>query len=718
MVNRVSVRTLALRLVLGAAVGLSGMVAPVSAAVLSAPALYADALGKEAAVRRALDEGAAAASVGRAVRTVFAAFESVLRHYPTSGYCDDALWRAAQLATDAAARLKDPALRAAAQRYLKRLTKEYPSSKYARQASDATARLAVSTPPARAEDPAAAVSDTAHLLDHVPAAVGAAPPTRQAVPPAGASATAPTGNPPRANAGLSVVATPTVTSPESPTVASDTRISGPARLLAVRRTLLPEAVRITLDVDREVLFRQDRLTGPDRIYFDLADTTSSRTLADRTIRFDGDADVIRHVRIGQPSGDTVRVVLDATGVAACSASPLYEPYRLVVDCLRERRPTPARPAASNAPESARPTPLTPATFARKAPGEGSARAPRPPATPAAAMTRPLAPVARPLLPLAGRETVPFMGVPPVLYARALQVPSAVALPIGPSPVPSAVLAALAAEPATPVDAAPASNASAPAAPPTVPPAVPARNLDGGFSLARQLGLSVSRIVIDPGHGGHDPGARADGTTEAAVVLDIALRLEKLLQQEEGVEVILTRRTDEFVPLEERTAIANRASADLFLSIHTNASTITQAAGIETYYLNFANTASAATVAARENASSGQPMSALPEFVKAIAMNGKQDESRDFAAQVQRALIQKLRPSNRHVRDLGVKQAPFVVLVGASMPSVLAEVSFLTNDQEARLLKGQTYRQRIAEALLAAVQRYQSSLGRGRDVTNQ
>jgi N-acetylmuramoyl-L-alanine amidase len=241
---------------------------------------------------------------------------------------------------------------------------------------------------------------------------------------------------------------------------------------------------------------------------------------------------------------------------------------------------------------------------------------------------------------------------------------------------------------------------------------------GGFSIARQLGLSVSRIVIDPGHGGHDPGATGKGVTEAAVVLDIALRLEKLLAEVEGLEVVLTRRSDDYVPLQERTAIANREGADLFLSIHANASSSLQANGIETYFLNFATTSTAAAVAARENASSGQTMAALPDVVKAIALNNKLDESRDFATFVQRSMIERLRGTNRNVRDLGVKQAPFVVLVGAAMPSVLAEISFLTNAQEVRLMRGTAYRQRIAEALFDAIRKYQGSLKADGEVAQQ
>src|SRR5207244_2064662 len=177
----------------------------------------------------------------------------------------------------------------------------------------------------------------------------------------------------------------------------------------------------------------------------------------------------------------------------------------------------------------------------------------------------------------------------------------------------------------------------------------------------------------------------------------------------GVEVVLTRRSDEFIPLQERTAIANREGADLFLSIHANASPSAQARGIETYFLNFANNLSAAAVAARENAASGQAMGALPDFLKAIALNNKLDESRDFATEIQRSIVERLRRSNKTLKDLGVKQAPFVVLIGAAMPSVLTEISFVTNSQEARLLRGNAYRQRIAEALVAAIRKYQTSL---------
>ncbi|RPH53752.1 MAG: N-acetylmuramoyl-L-alanine amidase [Acidobacteria bacterium] len=252
--------------------------------------------------------------------------------------------------------------------------------------------------------------------------------------------------------------------------------------------------------------------------------------------------------------------------------------------------------------------------------------------------------------------------------------------------------------------------SVPAPPQPAPPRPPASNGAGGFSISRQLGLSASRIVIDPGHGGHDPGAMTNGVSEAELVLDIALRLEELLRQQPNTEVLLTRRADAYVPLEERTALANREAADLFLSIHANASRNTKTRGIETYFLNFATTADAEAVAARENVMSARTMNNLPDIVKAITLNNKRDESKDFAALIQRALVRELRTSG--MKDLGVKQAPFVVLIGAEMPSILAEIAFITNRQDQQLLKKPAYRQRIAEALLDGVLRYQQALKTG------
>jgi N-acetylmuramoyl-L-alanine amidase len=301
-------------------------------------------------------------------------------------------------------------------------------------------------------------------------------------------------------------------------------------------------------------------------------------------------------------------------------------------------------------------------------------------------------------------------------------PAAVAVPTSgpaapaPKPVgdaPSTAPAALTPGAGAAADATSATSAPLPSRAATRPelaaPAVPSVNSNGQFSLARQLGLGISRIVIDAGHGGHDPGARGNGVNEAELTLDVAQRLKQLLEKQPGVGVVMTRQTDVYVPLEERTAIANREAADLFLSIHANASRNPSARGIETYFLNFATNPEAEAVAARENAASGKTMHNLPSIVRAIALNNKIDESRDFAATVQKSMIGRLSVRNKQVRDLGVKQAPFVVLIGAGMPSVLAEISFLTHKQEGQLLKMSAYRQTIAEALFDAILRYQRSL---------
>jgi N-acetylmuramoyl-L-alanine amidase len=249
-----------------------------------------------------------------------------------------------------------------------------------------------------------------------------------------------------------------------------------------------------------------------------------------------------------------------------------------------------------------------------------------------------------------------------------------------------------------------------------PPAAPIANRAGSYSLARQLGLSARRIVIDAGHGGHDPGSiGAAGYQEKDLVLDVALRLEKLVRSELGAEVVMTRGTDVFIPLEERTAIANAKGADLFLSIHANASRNRKARGIETYFLNFARNAHAEEVAARENSISPATLKDLGNLVKAITTNSKIDESRDFAHSVQEAMIESLAPEGHATYNRGVHTAPFYVLIGASMPSILAEIAFVSNPEEERLLRTAERRQAIARSLLDGVRAYLFALNRTQPV---
>jgi N-acetylmuramoyl-L-alanine amidase len=237
------------------------------------------------------------------------------------------------------------------------------------------------------------------------------------------------------------------------------------------------------------------------------------------------------------------------------------------------------------------------------------------------------------------------------------------------------------------------------------------NRAGSYSLARQLGLGARRIVIDAGHGGHDPGTiGAGGLQEKDLVLDVALRLERLVRAELGAEVVMTRSSDTFIPLEERTAIANSRGADLFLSVHANASRDRRARGIETYFLNFAQDPHAEAVAARENAISAATLKDLQGLVKAITLNSKIDESRDFAASVQEAMVENIREQHP-VADRGVHTAPFYVLIGANMPSVLAEIAFVSNPEDEKRLKTPEYRDVIARALSRGVRAYLEALNR-------
>lgn len=235
--------------------------------------------------------------------------------------------------------------------------------------------------------------------------------------------------------------------------------------------------------------------------------------------------------------------------------------------------------------------------------------------------------------------------------------------------------------------------------------------DGERSLTRALGLKINRIVIDPGHGGHDTGTIGpDGLLEKNVCLDVALRLGKLIQKKlPGAQVVYTRKTDVFVPLEERTAIANQAKADLFISIHANSSHDHAARGIETYYLNFTTSADSLEVASRENALSDSSIHQLQDLIKQIARNDKVEESRELATDIQDSLTQQLRLISTAEKNRGVKKAPFVVLIGADMPSVLAEISFLSNRTDERMLERAAQRQKIAQGIFRGVESYLSSL---------
>ena len=575
------------------------VITAVPAAAQSAPARYEAAIAREKQLR-------ASQPTARALRTLAAQYQAIVERYPRSGYSDNALWQAAGLNWLAFERYGQDADRRAAVRLLQQLRRDYPSGSLAKQVpgrlSEMTAAVNARRAPARPNTPPVRNA----VLDKAPEP--AAPPV---------AAPAPSVAPPAPTSSTPAPAVPVI------------------RLTEIARSALPAGERLTIAMDSEPQYHEERIVNPERLFFDFRNTAAAESARPTLERLIGG--VVRDVRLGKQPDNTTRLVIELEPDTRHSVFALYNPFRLVVDLERTAPPAPAATTsvAVSAPPVAGPSP--------------PAAAPAPPvAAPVVAK-----PATRPLT-----ETVP-PAADPVRDAGA--------------------------------------------------PVVPATNSNGTFSLARQLGLGVARIVIDPGHGGHDPGAIANRAQESAVVLDIALRLEKLLLKQKGIDVVLTRRTDVFVPLEERTAIANREDADLFLSIHANVGRNPTASGIETYILNFATNPEAEAVAARENAGTGMAMHSLPDIVRKIALNNKLDESRDLASAVQTSLYRGIRQHNTQVRNRGVKQAPFVVLIGAQMPSVLAEVSFVTNKKEASLLRTAAYRQRIAQSLFDAIVKYRTSL---------
>ncbi len=242
------------------------------------------------------------------------------------------------------------------------------------------------------------------------------------------------------------------------------------------------------------------------------------------------------------------------------------------------------------------------------------------------------------------------------------------------------------------------------------PTVPSTQVSQ-LSLTRELGLKINRIVIDPGHGGFDTGAKGThGLLEKDLCLDVAVRLGKMIEDNiPGAEVVYTRKDDSYVPLEERTAIANGSDADLFISIHANSSESSEVRGVETYYLSLAATKEAKELAIRENAFTQSSLHDLPDLVKKITRNEKIAESRLLAADIQNTLSQGLQRVSRREKNRGVKQAPFIVLTGANMPAVLSEISFVSNDSDETLLLETGQRQRIADGLYHGIAAYLDGL---------
>jgi N-acetylmuramoyl-L-alanine amidase len=445
---------------------------------------------------------------------------------------------------------------------------------------------------------------------------------------------------------------------------------GAPRIRRISTSANADATRVTIDLEDTVQYSSARIANPDRIFFDLHSARLTPEVARGNVQVTGN--LLTGVRVAQNQSGVVRVVLDVDGVKDYAASLLSNPPQLVIFLystvrngagVRTAKAKPAKPQ-TGAEQASEDTIVSSGdsgnmkSVSEKNSGEDST------VPPSNAMTR-----------SAGASSK---------NSRNKQLSTTSANTV----------------------------ASTNAKPDLIrPSSTPQPTRDGQSTLTRALGLKIGRIVIDAGHGGHDTGTIGPtGLMEKDLCLDVALRLGKIIQQRlPGADIVYTRSDDTFIPLEERTNIANQAKADLFISIHANSSQDHAARGVETYYLNLKGSAEAMEVASRENASSDQGIHDLEDMVKKIARNEKIDESKEFAEDIQDSLAKRMQKTSKTVKDRGVRKAPFVVLIGADMPSILTEISFLSNPADEKLLKQPEYRQRVAEGLYQGVASYLQSL---------
>ena len=471
------------------------------------------------------------------------------------------------------------------------------------------------------------------------------------------------------------------------------------QVTAVRFWSLGEVTRVAIETDSEATYHAERIDKPDRLFLDLAGVR--RQPGTRGLQvIPVDDKLVKQIRIAMVQTGVTRVVLDLVAPVEYSISQLTNPDRIMIE-LRLAGHGPAIPPARSVtgshivteppgepPEPPHQQPLPAATPpGRTVPppspqpaislGPPPSVAPEPPVPQRVEMASPkpdqsAALKVEPPPPAASPQPTPT----PPSARNVPKLDQSAAVKIEPPPV---------ARPQPTITPEPAHGTPKPAPPAAASPEETAlaakRDSHGDRSLIRALGLKIDRVVIDPGHGGHDTGTIGPtGLMEKDLVLDVARRLGVLVTARLGSEVVFTRSDDTFIPLEERTRIANEKKADLFLSIHANSSQTARIAGSETFYLNFTTSTDALEVAARENAASQTSIHELQTLVQKIALNEKVQESRELAGIIQQALYTNL-ARNRSLKNRGIKKAPFVVLIGAQMPSVLAEIAFLSNPRD-------------------------------------
>ena len=431
------------------------------------------------------------------------------------------------------------------------------------------------------------------------------------------------------------------------------------RVQAIRFWSFGNITRIAVQTDGEYHLKSDQIDTPPRLYFDLtgAKLAGPMRRSVQTIQV-GDQRV-KQIRVAQISSTTTRIVFDLDQTVEVVSSQLVNPDRLMI----ELKPKKASSGALSTAHSFTGTRRLPASQ------DESVKS---------------APVANSGASLSARSVTPSSGIDTPASPPLPKATAKVVAPASMSPAPVAV------------------------SPSALPSSATIAEADRSF--VRVLGLKLGRVVIDAGHGGHDTGTIGpNGLLEKDLVLDVALRLGRLIKTRLGAEIVYTRSDDVFVPLEERTKIANDQKADLFISIHANSSPQPAATGVETYYFNFTSDRTGLDLATRENSTSSSSISDLNDLLHRAVLKTKLEESREFAQRVQTSLSLMSVKMNDKSRNRGVRKAPFVVLIGATMPSILAEVGFVSNPHDEKLMKRIDQRQKIAEALYKGVAGYASSL---------
>jgi N-acetylmuramoyl-L-alanine amidase len=439
--------------------------------------------------------------------------------------------------------------------------------------------------------------------------------------------------------------------------------------------------RIVVVLDKKTSFLEDHLDKPNRIIVDIENAVLPGRLLGQGFTPGGN---LERIRLGQPKKEIARLVFVGDAIKDHTVFTLDDPFRIVVDIRQEppsKREEAGQPAAGGRAMKTLGTPLTDelkiASKFRPTPRRSQHE--------------------KPTEKVLVQEKIPV--TPPDSGDAA--VPTAAKKARSESVAPSPDTASKVLKP--PAGGRKSGEVAA--------SSVPLPKSDGTRSLIRMLGLKIGRIVIDPGHGGHDTGTIGpSGLMEKDLVLDVALKLKDLIEERLGGDVVLTRTDDTFIPLERRTEIANENQADLFVSIHANSSRDHTVRGIETFYLDFTSSPESEEIASRENATSEKTIFELQDLVRKIALKEKIDESREFALIIQKSILKQVQKAAPRSGNRGVKQAPFIVLIGAHMPSILAELSFLSNPADEKLLRTFSYRQKIAQALCSGIENYTRNLG--------